>query len=276
MTTTTTNSSMAKRSKPSSSDSDEDAPEKKKSRTTTAKQVSNGGGSSTIARIRGAKPPAVSAATNKNTIETAANPQTSITSASSAQVVSGGNKGSVTSFLKSARLTKSQPPHADTTKAENTNANTPAGASKSDTKKNDLPSQDLNTDISRRKSGVLLSACLFAANVASAAYIFSQHTVHNLAQMRCASTVNKLQLELSDSKDEMKLLRKAIETLEGRYTNANIEGMKTIFGSSLTEHKQFLTSDELLKWKQWLNALEEERLSTMNDFNENRYSDEEE
>jgi len=270
MTTTTTNSSMAKRSKPSSSDSDEDAPEKKKSRTTTAKQVSNGGVSSTTARRRGAKAPAVAAATNNNTKETAANPQTSITSASSVQV-NGGNKegeGSVTSFLKSARLTKSQPPHADTTKAENTNANTPAGASKSDTKKNDLPSQDLNTDISRRKSGVLLSACLFAANVASAAYIFSQHTVHNLAQMRCASTVNKLQLELSNSKDEMKLLRKAIETLEGRYTNANIEGMKTIFGSSLTEHKQFLTSDELLKWKQWLNALEEERLSTMNDFNE--------
>eukprot|EP00985_Skeletonema_marinoi_P008420 scaffold3804_cov159-Skeletonema_marinoi.AAC.3 len=250
--TTTTNSSMAKRSKPSSSDSDEDdAPEKKKLRTTTAKQVSNGGGSSTTARRRGEEP--------KHQLWLL--PQTKI------------QKRQQPTRRRQLhphhqRKSSAGPPHADTTKAQNTNANTPAGASKSDTKKNDLPSQDINTDISRRKSGVLLSACLFAANVASAAYIFSQHTFHNLAQMKCASTVNKLQLELSDAKDEMKLLRKAIETLEGRYTNANIEGMKTIFGSSLTEHKQFLTSDELLKWKHWLNALEKERLSTMNDFNE--------
>ena len=93
--------------------------------------------------------------------------------------------------------------------------------------------------------------------------------------MRCATTVNRLQLELSDKNDEMKLLRKAIETLEGGYTNANAlledpEGMNTLFGTRMLtkDHKQFLTNDEIDKWQQSFHALEEDRLSTMNDFHE--------
>ncbi len=255
---------MAKRPKPSSSDSDEDAPEKKKSRTTT-NQVSNG----TITRRRGAKTPAVSAAANNSKTETANSPDAIIAAKSSTKA--NGGKGSATSFLKSARLTKSQPQNSSDTAEQNTN-DTPAP--KSDTKKNDLPSQDLNAGTSRGRTGIILFVCLFAANLASAAYIISQHTFHNLAQMRCVSTVNKLQLELSDTKDEMKLLRKAIETLEGGYTNANAllgdEGMNTMFGTKMStkDHKQFLTSDEIGKWQQSLDALEEDRVSTMNDFHE--------
>lgn len=255
---------MAKRTKPSSSDSEEDAPEKKKSRSTVTakkKQVSNGGGgsSTTSTRRRGTKPAS----------EIANNPlpQRTIAATSSVQV-NGGSKGSVTSFLKSARLTKSQPPDASDTTSKNTDA-TPAD-SKSDTKdENDPPSQNLNTDTSRKKSGVYLSVFLFAANLVSAAYIVSQHTFHNLAQMRCASTLNKLQLELSSTKDEMKLLRKAIETLEGGHTQL-ADSEDTIFGSSraVKDHKQFLKSDELDAWKQSLKALEEDSLSAMSDFNE--------
>ena len=101
----------------------------------------------------------------------------------------------------------------------------------------------------------------------SAAYIVSQHTSHNLSQMRCASTVNKLQLELSNTKDEMKLLRKAIETLEGGYTNT--DGMDPVIGSrTIKDNEQFLTKDEIDAWQQSLNALEEDRLSALNDFNE--------
>lgn len=263
---------MAKRPKPSSSDSDEDAPEKKKSRTTT-KQVSNNGGKpSTITRKRGAKPPAVSAAANNSTTQTATSPEAISAATSSNKATSG--KGSAASFLKSARLKKSHPPSASNTTEQNTNA-TPAAAPKSDTKKNDLSLQDLNAGTSRGNRGVILSVCLFAANLASAAYIISQHTFHNLAQMRCVSTVNKLQLELSDTKDEMKLLRKAIETLEGGYINANAlledsEGMNTLFGTNMStkDYKQFLTNDEIGKWQQSLNALEEDRLSMMNDFHE--------
>lgn len=263
-----TTTAMAKRPKPSSSDSDEDAPEKKKSRTTTTKQAN--GKPSTITRKRGAKTPAVSAAANNSTTETA-NSSGAIIAAKSSNKVNGGN-GSAASFLKSARLTKSQPPTASDTTEQTTNAPV---ASESDTKKNDLPSQDLDSGTSRWKSGIILSVCLFAANLASAAYIISQRTYHNLAQMRCASTVNKLQLELSDTKEEMKLLRKAIETLEGGYANANAlledsEGMNTMFGTKMStkDHKQFLTNDAIVKWQQSLNALEEERLSTMKDFHE--------
>ncbi|KAL7497035.1 hypothetical protein ACHAWT_005352 [Skeletonema menzelii] len=254
---------MAKRANPSSSDSEEDAPEKKKSRTITTKQVSNGGGGSskTSSRRRGIAKTAP-AATNNKTIEPANNPQTKIAATSSVQV-SGSSKGSVASFLKSARLIKSQTPDASDTTSKNT-----AADSKSDTKKNDPPLQDLNTDTSRRKSGIYLSVFLFAANLVSAAYIVSQHTFHNLAQMRCASTVNKLQLELSNTKDEMKLLRKAIETLEGGNTQL-ADSEDIIFGSrTIKDHKQLLKSDEIDAWQQSLNALEEDRLSAMNDFNE--------
>jgi chromosome segregation ATPase len=92
--------------------------------------------------------------------------------------------------------------------------------------------------------------------------------------MRCVSTINKLQLELSNTKDEMKLLRKAMETLEGGYQDINVgeedvEGMITIVGSrTIKDHKQFLTSNEMDRWQQSLNTLEEEKLMMMNDFNE--------
>ena len=246
---------MAKRAKPSSSETEEqDAPEKKKTRTAATKQ--EGQSSTTTTKRRGIK--AAPVATNNKTIDTANNSQTTIAANSSVQV-NGGNKGSVTSFLKSVRLTKSQPTSKNTTA-------TPA-ESKPVTKENDPPSQDLNTNTTTRKTGIYLSVFLFAANLVSAAYIVSQHTSHNLAQMRCASTVNKLQLELSNTKDEMKLLRKAIETLEGGYTNT--DGMNPVLGSrTIKDHEQFLTKDEIDTWQQSLNALEEDRLSAMNDFNE--------
>ena len=254
---------MAKRAKPSSSETEEDGPEKKKPRAATTKQVGNGGGSSTATTTKRRGTKAAPVATNNKTIDTANNSQTTI-AAASAQV-NGGNKGSVTSFLKSVRLTKSQPPGASDTTSKNIDT-TPA-ESKSVTKENDPPSQDLNTNTTSRKTGIYLSVFLFAANVVSAAYIVSQNTSHNLAQMRCASTVNKLQLELSNTKDEMKLLRKAIETLEGGYTNT--DGMNPVLASrTIKDHEQFLTKDEIDAWQQSLNALEEDRLSALNDFNE--------
>ena len=265
------NSSMAKRSKPSSSGgSDEDVAKKKQKSSRTAKQVSNGGSSTT--RTREARAPAASVATSKSSIEPPANnPQTTIATASSVKVVNGG-KATGNSFLKSLRLATSQPVTA--TAPSTAAASVASKSTNIGTKKNDIPLQELNTEISRSRRGTFLCVFLFAINVASAAYIVSQHTFHNLAQIRCASTVHKLQLELSNTKDEMKLLRKAIETLEGGYQNSNIlmkdlEGMNTILGSrTIKDHKQFLTSNELDKWQQLLKTLEEDRLSTMIDFNE--------
>jgi hypothetical protein len=268
---------MAKRSRPSSSDPDEDVAKKKKPR--TAEPESNGVSSTT--RTIEARTPAASAATN-NSIEPVNNPQTTKAAASSSERVNGG-KGTGHSFLKTLRLTKSQLPDASdtittttlTTTAQSTTVASAASKPNNiDTKKNDLPSQVSNTDVSRGRGGTFLSMFLFAVNVASAAYIVSQQTYHNISQLRCASTLNKLQLELSNAKDEMKLLRKAIETLEGGYQNTNmlmkdLEGINTIVGSrTIKDHTQFLTSNELKKWQQLLNKLEEEKLSTMNDFNE--------
>jgi len=263
---------MAKRSKPSSSsDPDEDVLTKKKSRTT--KQVNNGGSSTTTTRE--AITPAASAFTT-NSIVHLKGPQTTI-SASSPERVHGDKGTTGNSFLQSLRLTKSQFPDAPGNVKTTSQKADVAFASKSnniDTSKNKLPLQLLITDASRRRSGTFLAIFLLASNILSAAYIVSQHTFHNLAQMRCVSTINKLQLELSNTKDEMKLLRKAMETLEGGYQDTNVgekdvEGMITIVGSrTIKDHKQFLTSNEMDRWQQSLNTLEEEKLMMMNDFNE--------
>ena len=252
-----------KRSNPSSSGSEEeDAPSKKKSR--TLKQVSGGKGSSTATRSKragGTRVPAILSAaskTNNNGSMDTVNDSQTISS----MPVNGNNNGTVKSFLKTARATRSTPADDPKAKAKSLSNATQVKNTKSNnagTKGGDNHTHDSDIGISRRrKGGKILSLCLIASNIASIAYIVSQHTTHNLAQMRCASTVNKLQLELSNAKDEMKLLRKAIETLEGGYPNPNL---------TLEDSNQLLTSDDLQKWQKLLDTLEEDKMQEMNEFN---------
>jgi hypothetical protein len=108
----------------------------------------------------------------------------------------------------------------------------------------------------------LLAVFLFALNVAAAAYIFLQNTSNNLSMMQCASALNKLQIELSDTRDEVKLLRKAMETIEVGNQNQDVIMKQGIIGSLTIEDQ------ELGDKQQILNTLEEERVSRMKDFND--------
>ena len=267
-----------KRSNPSSSsDSDKDVVAKK---SRNAKEVvANGAGSSV--RTREVVSAAASAAATNNliAIEPTAN-NSHAARASTLSTKANGSKNTGNSFLKSLRLTKSQPNDTSDTATKGNRAATadaPAGATTAT-----AASKSNNTDKKKnddRRGSSLLTVFLFALNVAAVAYIVSQHTLHNLNQMKCASTVHKLQMELSDTKDEIKLLTKAMETLEvGNQKNHpevimkdHLEGMKGILLGSMTieeGHKQVLTSKELEDWQQLLRTLEEDRMSKMNDFND--------
>lgn len=269
---------MAKRSNPSSTDGSsdkEDVTTKKLCTTTKKKEIIHNVGSSS-ARSRDVSSLAASVDTI-NSIEPA-NTQHGKSSTESQTKSRVGN-----SFLNSQRLAKSQPSKASytATKVKDELAATAAAATTSksnnnDTQKINISAQMLNGNTSNsRRSGIFLSIFLFAINIASVAYIVSQHTIHNLAQMRCKSTVDKLEMELYITMDELKILRKAMESVEGGSQNMklllkDLEGMKGTTGSrtAIEDHKQFLVIKELDKWQQLVNELEEEMLLTMNDYND--------
>ena len=255
---------MAKRKNNPSSASDKDDAKKKKRNNTKEEAISNGGSSSAKARVDVSTP---STATKNPKEKTADNlPKSS----ASSSIQTNGGKGVGNSFLKSLRLTKSQTHDreaSDSIRKENIGATAPAAASttsKTNAKKNVTTSQIVNSDASSsRRSASLLAVFLFALNVATTAYMFLQNTSHNLNKMQCASALNKLQIELSDTRDEVKLLRKAMETIEVGDQNQDVIMKHGIIGSmTIEDHK------ELGDKQQILNKLEEERVSHMNDFND--------
>lgn len=258
---------MAKRkNNPSSASDKDDVTKKKKKRNNKTEEVIANGGSST-AKTKVDVSAAASTATKNPKEKTANNLHTS---AASSSIQANGGKGAGNSFLKSLRLTKSQPHDreaSDSVRKENKGATAPAAASstasKTNTKKNATTSRIVNSDASSsRRSASLLAVFLFALNVAAASYIFLQNTSNNLSKMQCASALNKLQIELSDTRDEVKLLRKAMETIEVGNQNQDVITKQGIIGSLTIEDQ------ELGDKQQILNTLEEERVSHMKDFND--------
>lgn len=259
---------MAKRkNNPSSaSDKDDDTKKKKKSRNNTTEEVTANGGSSS-AKTKVDVSTAASTATKNPKEKTSNNLHTS---AASSSIQANGGKDVGNSFLKSLRLTKSQPHDreaSDSVRKENKDVTAPAAASttasKSNTKKNVTSSRIVNSDASSsRKNASLLAVFFFVLNVAAAAYIFLQNTSHNLNKMQCASALNKLQIKLSDTRDEVKLLRKAMESIEVGNQHQDVITNQGIIGSLTIEDQ------ELGDKQQILNTLEEERVSRMKDFND--------
>ena len=258
---------MAKRkNNPSSvSDKDNDAKKKKSRNNKTEEAIANGGLSSANTKIDVSAD--ASAATKNPKEKTSNNLHTSVASSS---IQANGGKGAGNSFLKSFRLTKSQPHDkdaSDSVRKENKGATAPAAASstasKTNAKKNATTSRIVNSDASSsRRSASLLAVFFFVLNVAAAAYILLQNTSHNLGKMQCASALNKLQIELSDTRDEVKLLRKAMEAIEVGNQNQDVITKQGIIGSLTIEDQ------ELGDKQQILNTLEEERVSRMKDFND--------
>lgn len=259
---------MAKRkNNPSSASDKDDDTKKKKSRNNKTEEVITANGGSSTAKTKVDVSAAASTATKNPKEKTSDNLHTS--EASSSMLTNGG-KDIGNSFLKSLRLTKSQPRDreaSDSVRKENKGDTAPAAASstasKTNTKENATTSRIVNSDASSsRRSASLLAVFLFALNVAAAAYIFLQNTSNNLSMMQCASALNKLQIELSDTRDEVKLLRKAMETIEVGNQNQDVIMKQGIIGSLTIEDQ------ELGDKQQILNTLEEERVSRMKDFND--------
>jgi hypothetical protein len=246
---------MAKRkNNPSSApDKDDDTKKKKKSRNNTTEEevIANGGSSSAKTKVDVS---AAASTTTKNPKEKTA--KNLHTSAAASSIQANGGKGAGNSFLKSLRPTKSQPHDREASTAPAAASST---ASKTNTKKNATTSRIVNSDASSsRRSASLLAVFLFALNVAAAAYIFLQNTSNNLSKMQCASALNKLQIELSDTRDEVKLLRKAMEAIEvGNQNNQDVKVKQGIIGSMTIEDQDK---------QQIFNTLEEERVSHKKDF----------